>query len=117
VELYKFRLIKEADKIGNDIWYEVISWKPFERDTIGKQLVRAADSISANLSEAYGRYSFQERRRFSLYSRGSLCETLNCINKAQERKLLSKEKSIVIVQAMEILHKRLNAYLRSLNNH
>ena len=77
MDLDRFNLIGQADLIGDVVWEEVTKWKHFSKDTIGKQLVRAADSISANLSEAYGRYSFADRKRFAYYARGSLCETTN----------------------------------------
>ena len=32
------------------------------RKIIGKQLVRAVDSVSANLSEGFGRYHFKKRK-------------------------------------------------------
>jgi four helix bundle protein len=37
----------------------VIKWDYFLKDTIGKQLVKAADSVAANLSEGFGRYHFK----------------------------------------------------------
>jgi len=39
-----------ADQIGN----AVVRWDNFAKDTVGKQLVRAADSIGANISEGSG---------------------------------------------------------------
>jgi four helix bundle protein len=45
-------------KLGEDVWALVIKWDYFSKDTIGKQLVRAVDSIAANLSEGYGRFHF-----------------------------------------------------------
>jgi four helix bundle protein len=88
LELKRFKLIQQSDLIGEAIWKEVIKWKYFERDTIGKQLTRAADSISANLSEAYGRYTYSDRKRFAYYARGSLCETLNWLSKSIQRSLI-----------------------------
>src|SRR5258708_7006353 len=38
-------------EVANQVWKSVEAWKPFERDTVGKQLVRAVDSIGANLVE------------------------------------------------------------------
>jgi len=49
-------------------------WNYFQKDTVGKQLVRSADSIAANLSEGFGRYHYKETKNFSYYSRGSLFE-------------------------------------------
>ena len=77
MDLKKFKIIEHADQIGSEIWDFVKSWKHFEKDTLGKHMVRAADSISANLSETYGRYGFADRKRFAYYARGSFCETLN----------------------------------------
>ncbi|MDQ3292679.1 MAG: four helix bundle protein, partial [Bacteroidota bacterium] len=39
---------KIAFKLGNTVWEVVVKWDNFSKDTIGKQFVRAADSISAN---------------------------------------------------------------------
>ena len=45
------------------------------KETIGKQLFKAADSIGANILEGTGRGSFQDNRRFVKIARGSLNET------------------------------------------
>ena len=37
-----------------------INWTYFKRDSIGKQVCRSSDSISANIAEGFGRYSFKE---------------------------------------------------------
>jgi len=52
LDLSKFKIIDQAKQISESIWELIIQWNYFEKDTIGKQLVRAADSISANLSES-----------------------------------------------------------------
>jgi four helix bundle protein len=110
-------MIEDADMIGRFVWEEVRTWGIFEQDTLGKQMVRSADSISANLSEAYGRYSIPDRKRFAYIARGSLCETINWISKSIERKLINKESGQVLMEALENLSIRLNAYIKSMNNH
>ena len=114
LDLSKFKLIELADQIGDSIWDEVNQWRQFEKDTIGKQLVRAADSISANLSEAFGRYSFQDRKRFAYYARGSLCETINWLSKSTQRKLIKEVDGEEILSRIKILSYKLNAYIKSL---
>ena len=59
-----------AESFSDEIWNIVIEWKIFLRDTIGKQIVRSADSISSNIAEGYGRYYYKESKQFYFYSRG-----------------------------------------------
>ena len=115
MDLYRFNLIELADKVSEQIWDEANKWKLFERDTLGKQLVRAADSISANLSEAYGRYSYPDRRRFAYYARGSLCETINWLNKAIQRKLISEESGNELLAQLTNISYKVNFYIKSLS--
>ncbi len=117
MDLQKFKIIEQANLIGEEIWEEVIQWKHFDKDTIGKQLVRAADSISANLSEAYGRFSYADRKRFAYYARGSLCETINWLQKSVKRKLLVSDKESRLQEELNILSYRINAYIKRLKDH
>ena len=117
LDLSRFNIIEDADLIGRSVWEEVHSWGMFEKDTLGKQMVRAADSISANLSEAYGRYSIPDRKRFAYIARGSLCETMNWLTKSMDRDLVNKESGQMILVALKNLSIRLNAYIKSLHHH
>jgi four helix bundle protein len=67
LELYQL-----AEKLANEIWYIVKEWDCFTKNTMGKQIVRAADSVCANIAEGRGRYNFQDNRRFVKIARGSL---------------------------------------------
>ena len=75
--LEKLEIYQIANKIGDDVWKIVSDWNYFEKDSIGKQFTRSSDSISANIAEGYGRYSFKENIQFCYYSRGSLMESKN----------------------------------------
>ena len=117
MDLSEFKIIDHRDRISGEIWEEVIHWKYFEKETIGKQLVRAADSISANLSEAYGRYGYADRKRFAYYARGSLCETINWLQKSSKRGLIKKELELKIQTEINLLSMRINAYIKHLKQH
>ena len=105
-----------ANRVGQQIWEIVINWNYFERDTIGKQFCRSADSISANIAEGFGRFSFKENKHFCYYARGSLIETKNWIQKSLDRNLIDKDSFETINNGLEILHKKLNAYIKSIGN-
>jgi four helix bundle protein len=92
-------------------------WRSVSRDTVGKQLIRAADSIGANIAEGYGRGSYQDNRRFIRIARGSLYETKFWLRRARHRELLSNEEIELLRPLMQRMPKLLNGYLRSIGNH
>ena len=112
--LEDFRAYNLAMEVGEEVWDEVVRWKYFDKDTVGKQFVRATDSIAANLSEGLGRYHFRESKNFSYYARGSLFETKTWMTKAQNRNLISTDKSKNILDKLEVLGRMINAYINSI---
>ena len=104
-----------AEELADIVWNICIGWDYFAKDTIGKQLVRAADSISANLAEGHGRYHFKDRLNFCYYARGSLEEAKSWLFKAMRRRLISSDNN-EINQIIEILPKKMNAYIGSIKN-
>jgi len=91
MKLEELQVYTLSMEIGDEIWQIVSDWKYFEKDTVGKQLVRSADSIAANISEGFGRYSYKENKHFCYYARGSLSESKTWLTKAYNRSLLSEE--------------------------
>lgn len=96
-----------ANKFGNNIWKLASTWDYFVKDTIGKQIVRSADSISANIAEGYGRYHYKENRNFCYFSRGSILETKNWLNKAQVPQLITPEQQADLFERLQIIHQKL----------
>ena len=103
-----------SEKIADAAWDIVRNWDIFARDTVGKQLVRAADSIGANIAEGEGRGSFQDNRRFVRIARGSLNETKHFLRRAYKRKLLDELQIATLKPLLDELAPRLNAYLNSI---
>ena len=48
------KVYKLSEALADQIWDVVIGWDRFARDTVGRQIVRAADSIGANIAEGSG---------------------------------------------------------------
>ncbi len=112
----RLQVYQLAESLADDTWGIVIKWDPFARDTVGKQLVRAADSIGANIAEGTGRGSFQDNRRFVRVARGSLYETRHWLRRAFNRHLLTEKQVSRLKPIIDELSPKLNAYLRSIGN-
>jgi four helix bundle protein len=68
--------------------HKIARWPAFDRWTVGIRMMRALDSIGANIAEAAGRWHRADERRFLLIARGSLCESEHWLLCAEERGLL-----------------------------
>lgn len=107
LEVYKL-----SETFSNEVWFLVHEWDYLAKDTIGKQIVRSADSISANIAEGYGRYHYKENRNFCFFSRGSILETKSWLKKANVRNLISNDQFTDLISKLEVIHIKLNAYLK-----
>jgi four helix bundle protein len=103
-----------AEEIADAVWDLVSTWEFFARDTVGKQLVRAADSIGANIAEGTGRGTFKDNCHFARIGRGSLNETRHFLRRAYRRKLLTEDQIARLQPKIAELGPRLNAYIKSI---
>jgi four helix bundle protein len=114
MNLQELEVYQEAMRIGEVVWGIVAKWDFFARDTVGKQWVRAADSMAANLSEGYGRFHYKENKQYGYYSRGSLFEARTWLTKAHNRSLVQEEVFQELSGALDTLGRRLNTYIKSI---
>ena len=56
------RVYQASEALADLIWEIVSRWKPLARDTVGTQLIRAADSIGANIAEGHGRRTYVDNK-------------------------------------------------------
>jgi four helix bundle protein len=82
LDVYR-RSVALADELHGDVW----RWSSFDRWTVGLQLIRAADSIGANLAEAAGRRTQADQRRLLIIARGSAVELQHWLARARSRGL------------------------------
>ena len=108
------QVYKLSEELADDVWSIVVKWDSFAKDTVGRQMVQAADSIGANIAEGTGRGSYQDNRRFIRIARGSLYETRHWLRRAYKRKLLGDEQVSKLKPTIQSLAPMLNAYLRSI---
>ncbi len=113
VTFEELRVLQAAEKIADGLWPEIVGWNSFTRDTVGKQMARAADSMGANIAEAYGRYHYGEKLRFLYYARGSLYETKYWLNRARVRHLISNDLALTYANDLSSLAFQLNTFAKA----
>ena len=110
----------EAYNISKDLsnftWDIVIKWDYFARDTVGKQFVRAVDSISANIAEGFGRFHKKDKIKFFQYSKGSVLESYDWTEKSKHRNLISEDEYNELLQTLQKLPKSINSLIKYTND-
>ena len=110
----RLEVYRLSEAIADAVWAVVRTWPRFERSTMGRQLVRSADSVGANIAEGVGRGAVRDNQRFVRIARGSLYETKHWLRRAYRRDLLTSEEVDRLRPMMDELAPRLNAYLNSI---
>jgi len=113
-ELEDLTLLKEAEAVCEPVWQIVKNWDYFSKDTVGKQLVRAADSIGANIAESYGRYHYGEKIQFLYYARGSVYETKYWLRRTVQRDLASSAEAQHFARQLDHMARSINAFVNRL---
>jgi four helix bundle protein len=86
-----------------------------KNETFGpaSQIRRAAVSVTANIAEGFGRYSYQENIQFCRQSRGSVYELRDHFTTALDAGYITKEQYAVIDRQAISVIKLINGYIRS----
>ena len=109
-------LFQIYESVADWVWTEVEAWKPIAQDTIGKQVIRAIDSVNANLVEGDARYTLPDSIHFFVIARASARESRLWINRAMRRRLVSEIDGRKAISDLESATKMLNqliSYRRS----
>lgn len=114
MKLEELQVYQLSMEIGEKVWKIVFKWDYFGKDTIGKQLVRSADSVAANISEGFGRYHYKDSKNFNYYSRGSLYETKTWLTKAYNREMINEDEYQTLIREINNLGVKLNNYIKSI---
>jgi four helix bundle protein len=110
----ELRVLQAAEVVADGLWRLVGRWEPFAREVVGGQMARAADSIGANIAEAYGRFHYGEKLQFLYYARGSLFETKYWLNRARERNPIPPALAEEYASQLTDLARQLNAFATDL---
>ncbi|MDA3879711.1 MAG: four helix bundle protein, partial [Prolixibacteraceae bacterium] len=114
MQLDDLKVYQKSMTLGDLCWIIVDRWNYFQKDAFGKQLIKAVDSIAANISEGYGRFHYKENIHFNYIARGSLFETKTWIEKAKNRNLLKDDEYSQIRKDINDIGRMLNKYIASI---
>ena len=111
VPMEELEQFKRFVSVSHNVWSILDKWRPFAKDTVGKQFVRAVDSIGANLVEGDGRHSTKDGLHFFRIARGSARETRYWINCAAARNLIEHSVADQLIADLIASTKQLNALI------
>ncbi|MBX2904620.1 MAG: four helix bundle protein [Taibaiella sp.] len=86
-----------------------------EKYLLISQMNRAARSITANIAEGYGRFTYTETRHFFIQARGSVTELMDHVTVAVDEHYLTEEIAGTIEKQCEAVFKLINGYIAYLD--
>lgn len=105
-----------AFNLSNQIWDIVIKWDFLAKKTVGVQIIRATDSISANVAEGFGRFHKKDKIKFYYYARASTIECFDWIEKSIKRNLIDQQQYNQLKNELDKLPKSINSLIKYTNN-
>jgi len=79
------------------------------------QIKRSSRSITANIAEGYGRYTYSDTRHFFIISRGSVTETMEHLITAFDENYISDEVLKEEILKCEMVFKLINGFIAYLD--
>jgi four helix bundle protein len=110
-------LWQEAQTLADAV-AEVIVALPrrIDAEVVGRQAMRAAGSVAANIAEGYGRYSRAAYRNYLGIARASLFEVASWLDLLGRRKLITPEKLEALVAQADKVGRMLTVRMKSLES-
>jgi four helix bundle protein len=109
----ELRVWQEARKLRAAVYRITRSFPKEEAYGLVSQMRRAAVSVTANLAEGYGRFSYQENVQFCRQSRASIYELRDHFTSALDAAYVSSDQYDELEsQAMHVV-RLVNGYIRS----
>lgn len=104
-------LFRKYVDLSDDVWDVVVGWSSLAQTTVGRQLVRAVDSIGANLAEGDGRYGSADSIHFFVTTRASARESRYWLKRAAKRNLISAKQAEDFEESLDHATRSLNSLI------
>lgn len=86
-----------------------------EKFLLTAQIVSSSRSVTANMAEGYGRYTYTDTRNFFIIARGSVTETMEHLITAYDEKYISEDELKEGEAKCELVFKLTNGYIAYLD--
>jgi len=106
---------KEARELRIPISQIAKTFPTTEKYHLTSQIIRSSRSITANIAEGYGRFTYADTRHFFIQSRGSVTETLEHLSVALDENYINEELLAVYEIQCEKIFKLINGYIAYLD--
>ena len=81
-----------------------------EKFLLTAQIIDCSRSITRNIAEGYGRYTYSDTRNFFVIARGSVTETMEQLTTAFDEGYISEEELKAAEKNCELVFKLINGY-------
>jgi four helix bundle protein len=106
---------KKARELRNRISDVAKLFPSEEKFSLTSQINRAARSVTANIAEGYGRYTYTDTRHFFIQARGSVSETLDHLTTALDESYINPETCKELETLATVVFKLINGYIAYLD--
>ena len=86
-----------------------------EKFLLTAQIIDSSRSITRNIAEGYGRYTFTDTRNFFIIARGSVTETMEHLATAYDEQYISEGELKLGEEKCELVFKLINGYIAYLD--
>jgi four helix bundle protein len=86
-----------------------------EKFLLTAQIIDCSRSVTRNIAEGYGRYTFSDTRNFFIIARGSITETMEQLTTAYDEKYITDDELKTGETKCETVFKLINGYIAYLD--
>ncbi len=86
-----------------------------EKFLLTAQIIDCSRSVSRNIAEGYGRYTYSDTKHFFIISRGSITETMEQLTTAFDEKYITEVELKTAEEKCETVFKLINGYIAYLD--
>src|SRR5688572_7886895 len=87
------------------------SFPSHEKYHLTAQIIDSSRSVTRNIAEGYGRFTYTEKRNFFIIARGSVTETMDHLDVALDERYIVNEKHKLGQVKCELVFKLINGYI------